>query len=640
MRSVEILLVPRLRFLALSFWLLAIAASGLVNASPAHSRPLVESQSLEDSPGKAIFDLHCAACHENRSSGAPATSVLRFSMSPKTAYDALATGRMRAQGLQLSDLERRQVSEYITGKPLGDLASRVPKSCPSRRNWFDVRQLPVGVGWGIDFENTRLIPAAQAGISPADLAHLKLKWVFAYPGLTRAVSQPLSAGGAVFVGSQDGTVYALDAQTGCMHWMFKAGAEIAGALVIDQDQVPTLFFGDRFATVYALDARSGAILWKARMDDHPAAEVVGTPVLAQHRLYVPVASIEEWSGPKNPRYACCSFRGSIVALDPKTGGLLWRRYTIPSAPVEQCRNAAGIPQLGPSGAAIWASLTVDERRGALFFGTGNNYSSPPDDNSDAIFSIDLATGETRWRTQTRTGEFWNTWDEACQKALGLSVSPKEGPDVDFSAPPVLVHGKDNHDILIAGRKDGVVLGLDPDTGAIRWTARMSQSPDPYAGELLFGMLADEDRIILPSQASRVPGPEVPTSSPEDGLYALNAFTGEQLWSAPVAKDCAQKRRCLGIAFAPIGLPGIAFAGSQDGYLRAYDSHTGRVLWRYNTARHFTTLSGERALGGSIERNGVMISNEMLFVNSGYGHLPGNVLLAFATERSTHNRPPQ
>jgi polyvinyl alcohol dehydrogenase (cytochrome) len=579
--------------------------------------------------GEAVFEKHCAVCHENSATGAPAKSVLMFSMSPVTIYDALTSGRMRTQGSLLADRERRQVAEYLTGRRLNTARSREPKRCAGPADWFDGHQTSLSVGWGIDPENTRLISEQQAQLTLRELTKLKLKWAFAYPNLTRAVSQPIVAGGGLFVGSQDGTVYALDARSGCVHWTFKAEAEIAGAPVVhfQRDQAAaTLFVGDRFAYTYAIDAGSGRLLWKRKMDDHPAAEIVGTPVWAQELLYVPVASIEEWS--IRPEYACCSFRGSIVALNAATGDTVWKRYTIPATPAEQCVNAAGKMQLGPSGAGVWATLTIDQRRSRLYFATGNNYSAPSDENSDAIFAIDLSDGEIIWRTQTRTGDFWNNWDSACQSFLSLTQVPQSGPDVDFSAPPILVKGANGDDILIAGRKDGVVFGIAPDSGAIQWSTRITDSPDPYAAELLFGMMADGTKILFPSQGSKVPGPEVPLSLPDDGLNAIDAFTGKLLWRARVSTNCGKHNGCLGIAFAPIGITGAAFAGAQDGYVRAYDTNTGHVIWRFDTARHFKTLNGDTAKGGAIVRSGAMIADGMLYVNSGYGMSPGNVLLAF------------
>ena len=300
-------------------------------------------------------------------------------------------GRMRAQAAHLSDTERRQVAEFLSGRSL-DTKVVAPKACDAKGDWLDVERRPVGIGWGIDEENSRSISAAQAGLRAADLPGLRLKWSFAFPEASRAIAQPLVAGGALFVGSADGTVYALDARSGCAHWTYKAAAEIVGGMVIqlEKDRRPLLFFADRVANTYAIDAKAGSQVWKVKMDLHPSATIMGTPVLADDRLLVPVISLEEVAG--GPEYPCCTFRGSLVAVRAVTGQLIWKRYTIPGPAVEQFKNGMGVPQYAPSGSGIWSAPTIDRKRGSIYFTTGNSYSEPTDDNSDAVFALDFQTG--------------------------------------------------------------------------------------------------------------------------------------------------------------------------------------------------------------------------------------------------------
>jgi polyvinyl alcohol dehydrogenase (cytochrome) len=82
------------------------------------------------------------------------------------------------------------------------------------------------------------------------------------------------------------------------------------------------------------------------------------------------------------------------------------------------------------------------------------------------------------------------------------------------------------------------------------------------------------------------------------------------------------------------LPGVAFAGSLDGHVRAYSAATGAVVWDYDTVRTFETVNGVPARGGSLDGPGPVIGGGMVFVNSGYtvdGGAPGNVVLAFGTD---------
>jgi polyvinyl alcohol dehydrogenase (cytochrome) len=322
-------------------------------------------------------------------------------------------------------------------------------------------------------------------------------------------------------------------------------------------------------------------------------------------------------------------------LNAETGEQIWKRYTIPAPAVEQGKDARGKAQFGPSGAGIWSTLLVDSARSALYFVTGNNYSTPGDENSDAIFALHLESGEVKWRTQTVPGDVWNGWAAFCQSTEDPPATcknqPTIGPDIDFTAPPLLARLNDGNHVLIAGRKDGATYGVDPDTGHILWTERVSQSPDPYRVSLYFGMMADGQTVIVPTIGESGPHFAAVAPTDDDGLYALDASTGKRLWVARVKDDCPKAVPCLGIAEAPIGFAGVAFAGSMDGYVRAYDTHSGHVLWRFDTAREFLALNGESAKGGAVGGSGIMVAHGILYVNSGYRGAPGNVLLAFAAD---------
>ena len=585
-----------------------------------------------DPPGKVLFESHCAVCHDRGAAGAPPTLTLGM-LGVRTIHEALTSGRMRAQGQALSGGERRTLAEYLSGQKLDASLGRAPKACEPQKRWFEARNRAVGIGWGIDAENTRLIPATEAGLSAADVPSLQLKWALAFPGASHAIAQPLVAGSGLFVGSADGTVRALDARTGCEHWAFKATAEVLGGIVIESTEHPHLFFADRLAYVYALDAASGKLAWRVRADAHPSATIMGTPVLRAGRLLVPVISFEENAGGAN--YPCCTFRGSLVAMEAVTGKSVWKRYTIPHPPVEQFKNALGVPQFAPSGAGIWSAPTVDAKRGLIYFTTGNSYSEPTDDSTDAVFAIDLASGEPKWHTQTLAGDAWVMWDYLCHHESERASQPgcpglkHPGPDIDFTTSPVLVHGRDGKDILVAGRKDGTTFGLDPAAGRILWSTRTSRNPDPNAGALNFGLMAEGETVFMPSVGTNFPNAASFVPTEDDGLYALDAFTGEQRWAAKVSKDCDRPTPCTGLSAAPIGFPGVVFAGATDGYVRAYDSASGKVIWHFDTAREFSTLNGEVAHGGAIGRNSIMIAGGVVYVGSGYSRLPGNVLLAFA-----------
>jgi len=598
-------------------------------------------QSTDALPGKQLFADNCSRCHERGVPGAPIKSLLS-KMSPTALYSVLTKGPMVIQASRLSDRERREIVRYLTGH-YPDTRQRPLLMCRRPTTWIDRDAVPVGSGWGIDAENTRSIPAERTGLVAGDLGRLKLQWSFVFPDSIGARSQPTIAGNGLFVGSQSGALYAMDARRGCVHWTFQALGEIRGSVVYGRERSetrgksrsPTLFFGDGFANVYAVDAATGAQLWRTKIDDHPVARIVGTPVLAGGRLYVPVGSWGEEIAAGSPDFVCCTFRGSLVALDDATGAIIWKRYTIPTAPVEQYRNVAGNPQFGPSGASIWSSLTFDKGRGLIYFGTGDNFSNPADGNSDAIFAVDAASGEVRWKTQVTAGDAYN---DGCLGGLHGPTCPKQnGADLDFTAPPILFRQKHGKDILLAGQKSGDTYALDPDTGSLIWHTRLSKDPNLWSGGIWFGMVAQGGRLFIPAASTPVitsPAAagasfdEMFLSSPVNGLNALDPITGDVLWSTPAGEHC-KKAVCTSIMMAPIAIPGAVLAGSLDGYIHAFDDQSGEVLWSFNTAQEFKSLNGVRGSGGAIMGAGaVMVGNGMLYVTSS-NRSSSAVLLAFS-----------
>ena len=184
---------------------------------------------------------------------------------------------------------------------------------------------------------------------PDDVPRLKLKWAFGYPGAIIAFAQPTIVAGRLFVGSQSGKVYSLDAGSGCTYWEFYAVRPVRSAIVIGQQADGwSAYFGDFGANVYAVDMMTGRELWRTRIDDHPAARVTGSPALVGATLFVPVSSIEEATG-ANPSYPCCSFRGSVVALEASTGRLQWKSYTIVQEAEADRKELGWCPNDGPLG---------------------------------------------------------------------------------------------------------------------------------------------------------------------------------------------------------------------------------------------------------------------------------------------------
>jgi polyvinyl alcohol dehydrogenase (cytochrome) len=486
-------------------------------------------------------------------------------------------------------------------------------------------------GWGADLGNTRFQPTAMAGLTKDQVPLLRLKWAFGFLGRPAAVAQPTIVGGLVFVGGGDREVYALDAKSGCTRWVFKTEALVRTAIsfapISGTDQF-AVFFGDLRANAYAVNAITGALVWKTKVEDHPAAVITGAPTLYSGILYVPVSSFEEVTGAPSA-YQCCTFRGSVVALDIATGKQVWKGYTIPEAPRPTKRNATGTQLHGPSGAAVWSAPTIDVQRQALYVATGDNYSDPPSETSDAILAFELATGRMLWHRQATAND---SFIVSCFSADRTNCPESNGPDHDFGQSPILVNLRSGQRVLVVGQKSGVVHALDPDQeGKILWQTRVGKGG--ALGGIMWGSAADQDRVYVANSDVRfIPGGYKaldPTAG--GGLFALDLANGKiALQVPPVA--CDGRSQCSpALSAAVTVIPGVVFSGGVSGYLRAYATDDARLLWEMDTARDYPTVNGVSARGGAMDGPGPTVVDGMLYVNSGYtqwGGLPGNVLLAF------------
>ncbi len=599
---------------------------------PASTQPsdgvLRLTQDAASESGAALFEGHCSTCHNGDDPRASSLDALR-GRSPQAIVDALTAGSMRYQGLALSGDERRAIAEYLTGRKLrGTPTGTTVGMCGKRTALADPLSGPVWNGWGPTIENTHFQPAAQAGLIAAQVPRLHLKWAFGFPDTTSAWAQPTIAGGRLFVGSQNGTVYSLDAASGCIAWTFSAFGGVRAAVSIGRSAgtgrraAYAAYFSDQKGFAYALDAATGRLLWSRKVDEHPLVRLTGSPALYDGRLYVPTSSYEE--GGRLPGYPCCTFRGSVVALDARTGDVVWKAYTIADEPRLLRAYADGTELRGPAGGAIWSAPTIDVKRGALYVASGNAYSGPAPTTTDAILAFDLKTGKLRWAQQMAPGP---TDVFGCTPG-DVNCGARAGPDFDFGASPVLARLPGGRELIVAGQKSGVVYALDPDRkGRQVWRYRAGGGSG--LGGIQWGVAVDADRAYVPVADIYNPAP--------GGLHAVDLATGKQAWYAPPEPPSCGKpsRACSGAQFSAVtAIPGIVFSPSNDGAVRAYSAKDGAVVWTFDTNRDFTTLNGVRARGGSMNGPAPTVAGGMMYIGSGYGVFglrPGNVLLAFGVE---------
>lgn len=598
--------------------------------------PLLSAQD-----GGAIYKERCGSCHDMPQARVPSLSAIK-AMSGEAIYVALSNGVMKSRAEGLSTAEIFALIGYIA--PTGGAQAApvtITPTCKGGAAFQLSASAPQWNGWSTSLTNTRFQDAASAGLAPSDVPKLKLKWAFNLGDVTVARSQPVVAGGRVFIASGTGAVYALDADSGCTRWGFQAVPGLRGGVTIgDANGAPAVFFSDAGGTTYALNAQTGALLWKVKPVDHYATMATATPRYYKGVIYQAYASFEEALGP-DPKFGCCTFRGSVAAVDAATGKKLWQTFTIAETP-KPTANPAGTQQYGPSGASIWSSPTIDEKLDVLYVATGDNYSDPPSNTSDAILAMDLKTGELRWSQQLTEKDAYNN---GCVTPQRTNCPEAKGPDYDFGQPPILVSLGGGKRALVIGQKSGMVHAIDPDQkGKVLWQTRAGQGS--ALGGSQWGSAADGNNVYVAISdvgIGGVPDPKSPqgfrlTLNPKKGggLHALDLKTGKIVWSAAPSTACASGRSdCSPAQSAAVtAIPDVVFSGAMDGHLRAYSTPSGAVLWDIDTAHEFETVNGKAAKGGSMDAAGPAIVNGMVFVNSGYGQwggMPGNVLLAFSVD---------
>ncbi len=489
-------------------------------------------------------------------------------------------------------------------------------------------------GWqsaGQNLSNTRQQPN-ETIINPSNVNKLKVKWTFTTGGDISAT--PTVADGSVYVPDWAGNLFAVQKETGKLLWQHKV-SEYDG-MSGSMSRVSPLVLGDEVvigdnvinqtaqhigASVIAVDRKSGILKWSTRVDEHPSAIITGSPVAFNNVIYVGVSSIEEGLADRSG-YDCCTFRGSLVALEANTGKIIWKTYTVP--------DNQGVAT-AYSGGAIWQAPAIDPARSVLYVGTGNNYTVPPgvedcetiaildqdsnsnactpkDDHFDSVMALDLVTGAVRWAKKFKS---YDTWTVACiAPGPGVACPSPAGPDYDFGGSgPNLV---DN--MVGFGQKSGIYWALNPDNGKILWSTIVG--PGSSLGGIEWGTASDGKRIYVPIANKGQVAYNLAPSGPSItwGSWAgLDAKTGKILWQ--IADPTAGSIDTGAASVAN----GVVFVGSYSGMMYALDAKTGAILWNF-------------ASGGTVV-DGPSIVDGVIYWGSGYKRIsPGrgnNKLYAFS-----------
>ncbi len=657
-----------LRIVPLAQCFLIIGALGLSSCGDKTPKTIAidenasEAQSTEIAAGEILYQENCAACHSDPNVRAPSLNAMK-AMSEDAILGAMTNGKMVNQAHYLSAQDKLTLAAHLSATDLPGQNWEAQMQCPSGKDFKSSEDTYV-TGWGLDTANTRYQPPELAGLTAKDLPSLELVWAQAFPGVTEMRSQPVLTQDTVFVGpSASNKIYAFDIKTGCLKWSYSGSAAIRSALAYgkmpDTGQA-FIYYGDVGGQVHAVAAKDGARIWTANLgasasdlktDDTKTRFgniiITGTPVQHKDRIYIPGSSFEV-SMAGDPAYECCKIHGLVRAVDVRTGEELWTYHTTPEA-TRQGKSSNGTQQWGPSGAPVWTTPAIDEKRNVLYVGTGENYSQPTTKTSDAIIALNLDTGKQEWVFQATENDAYNL---ACNSWVGGKDGPNcpedSGPDFDFGASVIIAKDKSGKDILLAGQKSGDVWALDPDnSGKVIWNERLSGGTP--VGGIHWGMTAVGGKVFAP-----IADPEWSIAQwdyePLAGMAALDISTGEVIWRHESSRGCFIKLdeidmatgapkmswpscpQYYGNSGAALGLDDMVLAGTLNGKLQAFSPDDGSILWEYDTKRPYEALNGVEGHGGSLDNAGsVAIGNGYMVVQSGYSYInqmPGNVVLVF------------
>ena len=492
---------------------------------------------------------------------------------------------------------------------------------------------PTWNGWGAGLANTRYQLSSGASIAAAAVPKLTLKWVFGFGGALGARTQPTVVAGRLFTGSERGEVYALDAQTGCVHWMYRARAAVRTAMTVAPYRSSgastrfALYFGDGQANAYAVDAETGSPLWVRKVEEHPNAAITGAPAVYEGRVYVPTSAAGEEVRGGRLDYGCCTFRGSVSALDALTGAVIWKSYSIAEAAKPRGKNKDGVQLFGPAGGGIWGAPTIDARRGVLYVGTGNGFAEPAQPTTNAVLAFELEGGRLRWVKQTVPNDVW-IWQCPPESPDNPNCPRTQGPDFDFGTSPLIARTPQGRELLVRAAEVGRAVCL-----------RSGQERGRGVGlPLRAGERARRSVGCRGRRAQRLRWQQRFAVA----IARRNARRRSRHGQASVVRAAADEtvlgrsRRAL-LRRARRGAHGDSGCRLLRWRRRRparYSTRDGSIVWQVDTNREFTTVNGVKANGATIDGAGPVVVDGWLFVNSGYGGIvgrAGNALLAFHVE---------
>ncbi len=596
-----------------------------------------------ESPASALYDLHCAECHDNPTGRVPPRASLRYRPAEGVYQALLSGGAMAPMAAGLSDHELKSLVKLLTGREPREIKDPRENLCASRG--ANNRVLSgdwVSTHGDVRGRRFRDIPE----LSSQSLDRLKLKWSYAYPG---GASGPATTAGKTVYLAGTGYVIALNADAGCAEWAYPTEGRIVRAATVaaiasepvgEDKALPSgiVVFGDDSGTVVALDASSGSMFWQVNVASHVLARITAAPTVHDDIVYVPVSSMED-PLTHDGNYVCCSSRGGVAAIELKSGKLLWKQEHI-VAPLAALGTGAGGDsnhraagplaaeyggshfQQGPAGASTYTPLTIDSKRGVVYATTAEEYGFTGATGPYSVVAYDLKSGARKWQT--------SLMPHPKERARICAKLETDCRNLFSTGTSALLHPlSDKEDILVVAQKSGVVHGLDPaNDGTILWSTQVAEGGD--LGGVMYGMASDAEKIYVP-----IADVDSPQGLFTGSLAALDPATGKIIWRTPPPRPACNwnKENCIsGQVAAVTVVSDMVFTGFWDGFVRVYSSEEGRLLKEIDTAIEYKAVNGV-AHGGQVSGYPVTVGKDAVYITSGASSIlkPGNALLVYSLD---------
>jgi alcohol dehydrogenase (cytochrome c) len=249
-------------------------------------------------------------------------------------------------------------------------------------------------------------------INTQNVQNLHAKWLFQGRHEEKFETVPLVVNGIMYLTRPENDIYALDAETGRVFWVYSyhnpertyncCGKVNRGLALLGN----TLYMNTLDMHVVAVDARSGRELWKTEMYDYQASggyAATGAPLVVKDKVIVGMAGGEH------------SVSGFLDAYDARTGKRVWRFHTIPQPGEPNFGTWAG-DSWKTGGVSTWNNGSYDSETNTLYWGTSNPW---PDFNPEvragdnlyscSVVALDPDTGKLKWYFQFTPGDT-HDWD--------------------------------------------------------------------------------------------------------------------------------------------------------------------------------------------------------------------------------------